>query len=133
MYGKGPVLFTGHCPARISRSVWFTAEAMVLIRLFLLGWRGFDPDQSGGACQDYRNGMTYDTAHGSGATAPTTGDYQLLNIFGFALAYVVLVRQGEILPEVPRGCSWGLVVEIVAGERSVGGLASHGCPGLPGR
>jgi hypothetical protein len=41
--------------------------------------------------------------------APTSGRYELLNIFGTATGEAVSAGEGERLPAVPRGYSWRLV------------------------
>ena len=44
--------------------------------------------------------------HQPGAHAPVTGQYEELNVFGSSTGRVEHVREGERLPNAPRGFSW---------------------------
>jgi hypothetical protein len=44
--------------------------------------------------------------HQPGTTAPTTGRYEELNVFGTRTGRVEHVREGDQLPCAPRGFSW---------------------------
>ena len=44
--------------------------------------------------------------HQPGTQAPATGRYEQLNIFGTPTGVVEHVREGERLPDAPRGFTW---------------------------
>jgi hypothetical protein len=44
--------------------------------------------------------------HQPGTRAPVTGHYEELNIFGTPTGRVEHVREGEHLPDGPRGFTW---------------------------
>jgi len=52
--------------------------------------------------------MASDTEHLPGSTAPVTGHYRLVNVFGSPTEHSVHVRRGETLPGAPRGNRWRL-------------------------
>jgi hypothetical protein len=54
---------------------------------------------------DARDGQEY-----PGATpAPASGTYETVNLFGRRTGHRVVVEQGEMLPALPRGFTWGLI------------------------
>jgi hypothetical protein len=55
--------------------------------------------------------MTHDAEHPPGATAPVTGLYRLLNVFGNPMEHSVHVRRGQPLPHAPVGQGWRLEQE----------------------
>lgn len=44
--------------------------------------------------------------HQPGQPAPHTGEYEELNVFGSPTGWSRYVRQGELLPSLPRGFLW---------------------------
>jgi hypothetical protein len=54
-----------------------------------------------------------------GTPAPESGSYEQLNVFGRATGHRVTARQGETLPDLPRGFSWRLARDA-GGQRGGG-------------
>ena len=59
----------------------------------------------------YGAGMADDTEHPPGATAPVTGHYRLLNVFGSPTGLSAHILSGDALPYAPRGHTWRLEQE----------------------
>ena len=53
--------------------------------------------------------------HTPGEIAPTTGIYELLNVFGTPTGRLVYVTKGDPLPAAPRGYAWRYVEELPKG------------------
>jgi hypothetical protein len=49
--------------------------------------------------------------HRPGDRAPTTDHYEELNVFGTHTGKVVHVKEGDPLPEAPRGFTWRRTTE----------------------
>jgi hypothetical protein len=60
--------------------------------------------------------MAYEYEHQPGDTAPATGYYRLVNVFGSPTGYGVRVQHGEPLPTAPRGHGWRLENKSDEGE-----------------
>src|SRR5262249_50754308 len=41
-----------------------------------------------------------------GTAAPVSGRYEELNVLGAASGVVIEVAEGDVLPKLPRGCTW---------------------------
>ncbi|HUB12073.1 MAG TPA: hypothetical protein VMB34_08955 [Acetobacteraceae bacterium] len=50
-----------------------------------------------------------DTEYPAGAAAPASAAYESVNLFGRRTGHRITVRQGEILPVLPRGFNWVIV------------------------
>ncbi len=57
--------------------------------------------------------VDHDMEHKPGDTAPMTGAYEQLNVFGTPTGKTVHVREGEPLPAAPRGHSWKIIVNLL--------------------
>jgi hypothetical protein len=55
------------------------------------------------------NAVDRNIEHRPGDTAPTTGHYEELNVFGARTGALHHVKEGEPLPGAPRGFVWRLV------------------------
>ena len=62
------------------------------------------PARSRGSVPD----MAHDEEHPPGTTAPISGHYRMVNVFGTPTVYSIHVRHGEPLPSAPRGHGWRL-------------------------
>ena len=67
---------------------------------------GIDADQLPPARPVLQPSMAERQEHQSGVHAPSTGHYEELNVFGTRTGRVEQVREGERLPEGPRGFTW---------------------------
>ena len=63
--------------------------------------------------------------HEPGIPAPNTGRYEELNVLGSPTGLAIEVREGQLLPRLPRGCAWRLVARQTIAEMSVAVLRAR--------
>ena len=94
-----------------------TPGILILFNLGLYGpggegplrWRGLNPHATSSCQIDLSQSRLHVRAPGE--PARREGYYEALNVFGTKIGRIIQVKEGEALPDLPRGFSWRRITQ----------------------